>query len=224
MLSIIIPTLNNADSLPGTLSMLKTGQYQAEIVIYDGGSVDETKTIANSHKAILIDSKRGRGQQMAAGASASSGDWLLFLHADTQLSSGWQTTVQDFIEDPANILRVAFFVFALDDQSVQARRLEKLVGWRCRIFKLPYGDQGLLIKRSFYNLLGGYSPIPLMEDVEFIRKVGSHSIEPLPITATTSAYRYQKDGYIFRSTKNVMCLILYFFGVHPSKIERFYVT
>ena len=96
------------------------------------------------------------------------------------------------------------------------------MAWRCRVLALPYGDQGLLIARAFYESLGGYRPLPLMEDVDLIRRIGRSRLRMLDATATTSAARYRRDGWTLRPLRNLLCLSLHFAGVPPKALLRFY--
>ncbi|RYJ04407.1 MAG: glycosyl transferase family 2, partial [Acetobacteraceae bacterium] len=112
--------------------------------------------------------------------------------------------------------------FTLDDPAPQARRLERLVAWRCRALALPYGDQGLLISRALYDELGGFRPLPLMEDVDLVRRLGRRRLAALPVDAVTSAERWRRDGWWRRSARNLGCLSLYFLGLPPSLIRRLY--
>jgi glycosyltransferase involved in cell wall biosynthesis len=149
-ISVVIPTLDAAEVLPSTLSALAAARLVREIVVADGGSRDDTVAIAKAAGARVIAAERGRGPQLAAGARAASGEWLLFLHADCRLSSGWEAAATAFMAAPDAASRAGYFVFALDDPSPAARRLERIVAWRCRLLGMPYGDQGLLIARSLY--------------------------------------------------------------------------
>lgn len=124
--------------------------------------------------------------------------------------------------DPANLERVAVFRFSLDEASPPARRLERLVAWRSRFFGLPYGDQGLLISRRFYERLGGFRAMPLMEDVDLVRRIGRRHLVLLDARAITSAARYRRDGWLLRSLRNLLCLTLYFLGLPPRLLLRFY--
>jgi rSAM/selenodomain-associated transferase 2 len=218
-LSIVIPTLDAAATLPRTLAALGADD---DIIVVDGGSGDATVAIARESGARLEAAPMGRGVQLQAGAEAARGDWLLFLHADTVLEPGWRESVEIFCADPANRWRAAVFRFALDDESAQARRLERLVAWRVRWMGLPYGDQGLLISRAFYDRLGGFRLLTLMEDVDMVRRIGGKRLTVLPISARTSAARWRRDGWTRRSLRNLACLTLYFLGVPPHLIRRVY--
>jgi rSAM/selenodomain-associated transferase 2 len=225
MLSVVIPTLNAAASLGATLAALGRPPWETtegEIVAVDGGSRDATVAVAAESGARIVTAARGRGAQLAAGADAARGDWLLFLHADTRVGDGWSRAAGAFMADPRNGERAAAFRFSLDDPSRAARRLERMVDWRSRRLGLPYGDQGLLIGRAFYRQLGGYRPMPLMEDVELMRRIGRQRIAMLPVTALTSAERWRRDGWTARSARNLACLGLYFLGIPPRLIARIY--
>jgi rSAM/selenodomain-associated transferase 2 len=193
-----------------------------EVILADGGSRDETGEIAEAAGCVLLAAEKGRGVQLAAGAGAARGEWLLFLHADTVLRAGWDAAVRGFIDDPANARRAGYFRFALDDPRFAARRIEWLVDLRCRKLGLPYGDQGLLIARDFYNELGGFRPIALMEDVDIVRRIGRRRLVMLDVIATTSAERYRRGGFWLRPIRNQFCLFLWFIGVPLRLIARIY--
>jgi rSAM/selenodomain-associated transferase 2 len=218
-ISVIIPTLNAARSLPATLAAL---DHVDDVVVTDGGSTDDTVAAAAKFGARIVTTSTGRGNQLIVGEHAARHKWLLFLHADTVLEKGWRTEVERFISNASNAQRAAVFHFALDDDSREARRLESIVAWRVRKLGLPYGDQGLLIHRDFYRSLGGFRPWPLMEDVDLMRRIGRDRLIVLGSTARTSADRWRREGWRRRSVKNLGCLMLYFLGVSPQLIARLY--
>lgn len=222
MLSVVIPTLNAGRTLAGTLEALRCANRLQEVIVADAGSADGTADVARQFGAKLIETAPGRGGQLIAGASAAAGDWFLFLHADTRLEPGWADEAEDFMARQSNAEKAGVFRFALDDDSPQAHRLQRMVGWRARRLALPYGDQGLLISRALYESLGGYRPLPLMEDVDLIRRIGRGRIVLLRTRAITSADRYRRDGYLWRSTRNLFCLALYYVGVPAGAIARIY--
>jgi len=219
-LSIIIPALNAGDTLGAVLASL--GDRLDEVIVVDGGSNDQTANIAGAAGARIINAARGRGVQLAAGADAATGTWLLFLHADTVLGPTWRELVRGFMTAHGIDHQAAAFRFRLDDGAVLARFLEHFVAVRVRLFGLPYGDQGLLISAAHYRAIGGFRPLPLMEDVDIVRRIGRTRLHTLPGDALTSARRYRQGGYLRRPLRNVLCLMLYFAGVPPRLIERLY--
>jgi rSAM/selenodomain-associated transferase 2 len=221
-ISVVIPTLNAAGTLSATLDALRGSAMIREIIVADGGSSDKTVAGAGAAGARVVAAPRGRGVQLAAGAAAASSDWLLFLHADCRLEPGWEGAVDGFLTAPEAESRAGYFDLALDDPAPVARRLEHIVAWRCRVLALPYGDQGLLIARTLYDNVGGFAAMPLMEDVDFVRRLGAHRLTRIGARCIASARRYRRDGYLRRPLRNLLCLSLYFAGVPPARIVRLY--
>lgn len=228
MISVVIPTLNAEHALVPTLSALVPAVVDGivqEAIISDGGSTDDTYVIADAAGTHLVKAPRGRGTQLEAGAAAAKGDWLLFLHADTVLEPGWAGEAANFIERIETGRRpqaAAYFRFALDDEGFMPRLIEFLVGLRCGLFALPYGDQGLLISRAHYQRLGGFRPLPLMEDVDLVRRLKRRELYGLKTRAVTSAKRYREDGYLARSFRNLGLTLLYLLRVPPRVLARLY--
>jgi rSAM/selenodomain-associated transferase 2 len=193
-----------------------------EIVVADGGSVDDTPAVAAAAGAKLVAGARGRGSQLSVGAAAATREWLLFLHADCTPEPGWAEAVAVFIARPRAAERAGYFDLALDDHAAAARRLERVVAWRCRILALPYGDQGLLISRALYDAVGGFAPLPLMEDVDLVRRLGRRRLARIDARCVASARRYRREGYWRRPLRNLLCLSLYFAGMPPERIARLY--
>jgi rSAM/selenodomain-associated transferase 2 len=216
-LSVVIPALNASESLPRTIASLGA---VTEIVLVDGGSTDGTVSAASALGVRVITAPRGRGPQIAAGVAAAREGWLLLLHADTVLSPGWRDAV--IAHMAAGSGQAGYFRFKLDSDDPRARRLERLVAWRCRRLALPYGDQGLLVHRHLLDRAGGMRPLPLMEDVDLIRRLGHRRLAALDADAMSSAIRWQRDGWRRRSARNLMCLALWLTGVPPRVIARLY--
>jgi rSAM/selenodomain-associated transferase 2 len=214
MITAVIPTLNAAPFLAATLATIRDGV--AEVIVVDGGSSDSTVALAAAAGARVIDAPRGRGGQIAAGIAAASHPWLLLLHADTRLAPGWLGAVRD---DPT---RAGYFRFVLNSREPAARRLERLVAWRCRVLGLPYGDQGLLIHRDLLAQVGGMRSLPLMEDVDLVRRLGRDRLVALQADAMTSAAKWERDGYLWRSARNLLCLSLWIAAMPPRLIARLY--
>jgi rSAM/selenodomain-associated transferase 2 len=222
MLSIVIPTWNAADLIPRSLAAWADCGIADEIVVADAGSPDGTAAVATRFGARAMSSERGRGNQLRAGAAAARGDWLLFLHADTAPGGDCAEAIAHFVANPANRERAGFFRLRLDDPTSAARRLERLANWRANALALPYGDQGLLLSRALYDLVGGFPPFPIMEDVALVRRLGRRRLVALHAEIVTSAERYRRDGYRSRPLRNLACLALYFLGVAPATIAKIY--
>lgn len=222
MLSIIIPTLNADRTLAATLDSCFCRAANVQVIVSDGGSADGTVAVAEHYDCMTISGESGRGRQLLAGGLAADGSWLLFLHADSRLPGNWYQTVSTFMNNPANVFRAATFHLQFDDTCPQARRVEWFVKWRTRLLGLPYGDQGLLISRRFYDRLGGFMPLPIMEDVDLVRRVGRANLRLLDTSIITSAHKYQRDGYWKRPLRNLGLVCLYWLGVPTAKLARYY--
>ena len=217
MLSVVIPAFDAEATLPACLAALGS---VPDLVVVDGGSSDSTRDIARAAGARVVEGPRGRGVQLAAGAAAAREPWLLFLHADTRLTHRWRGRSKQHMADVPGA--AACFRFRLDDPAWQARAIERGVALRVRLLALPYGDQGLLIPRRLYDALGGYRPLPLMEDVDLVRRIGRRRLRLLDAAALTSAAKWRRDGWLRRSARNLVCLGLYGAGASAERVARLY--
>ena len=217
MLSVVIPTLNSEAHLAACLERMQDAD---EIVVVDGGSIDETVSVAKQSRVRILTAPKGRGSQLRAGGEVARGDWLLFLHADTLPCPDWPAAVATHVSAHTN--KSAYFILRLADPAWQARVVEKAVAARAAAFGLPYGDQGLLVPRALYEEVGGYRPLPLMEDVDLVRRIGRRRLVALEAEAWTSAERWRREGWVRRSARNLACLGLYGLVVSPARIARLY--
>jgi len=169
-ISIIIPTINEANNLPLLLSDLSSIQKDGEIIIVDSGSEDKTIDVANIYGAkVFISKERNRGLQLDIGAKNSKGEWLIYLHADTRLTHDWIRKINSVFKGDKNY--IYYFKFKINHKKIIYRVLEILVNIRSKFFKQPYGDQGLIIHRTIYFKNNGFRNIHLMEDVDFLMRL-----------------------------------------------------
>lgn len=219
-ISVVIPVLNAQSSLVGCAAALMEGINAGlirELIISDGGSTDRTRDIAGDLGARWITDAPSRGGQIRRGCAAAQGEWLLVLHADTQLEAGWSAQVA------AHLMRNEAAYFRLQFASGD-RAARFVAGWanlRSRFFGLPYGDQGLLISRQLYEEVGGYQDIQLMEDVALARALRGQLVA-LNATAFTSAEKYARSGWLMRGSRNLLTLARYFMGVPVDRLAESY--
>lgn len=225
-ISVVIPTLNAGERLAQTFAALIPATVEGlikEVIISDGGSEDETLAMAAAAGARIVSGEKGRGGQLARGAEVARAPWLLFLHADTRLDASWAEEARGFLADEE---KAGVFTLEFDSARWQAGLVARGAMVRTHLFRAPYGDQGLLISRKLYDDLGGYSAVPLFEDVEIIdrllRKKGRKALHVFQSRATTSPERYERQGYAARVFRNLACLTMYRAGVSPEKIVDFY--
>lgn len=221
-IGVVIPTLNEAEALPLLLYDLRSleGIGSIGIVVADGGSTDETVPRALAGGADVVHASRGRARQLNAGARAVQGEWLLFLHADVRLAREARRALVAAVE-PASGIGVAVFRFAIELPRFWKRFIE--VGQRMRewLWGLPYGDQGLLVRRELFEAVGGYPDVPLMEDVAMIRRLRRHTaIRRLSAALPTSGRRYLRDGVVRTWLRHTALITLYSFGVSPHRLAR----
>lgn len=228
MISVVIPTFNSEVGLGPTLTALVPAAVEGivrEVIVADAGSTDRTLMIADQAGVDVISAEAGRGLQMRAGAAKTRSRWLLFLHPDTVLEHGWEHEAAQFIERVDSGRRrkaAAAFRFTIDDVGIAPRALETMVALRTGILRRTFGDQGLLISRDLYDEVGGFAPLPLMEDVDLVQRLGRRRLVILRSRALTSASRYRSEGYIKRVMRNQACLALYYCRVPVQRIARLY--
>jgi rSAM/selenodomain-associated transferase 2 len=217
--SIVMPVLGDRDAAERLLARILPDS-DVEVVVVDGGGDDQLeRAVRQQPGARYLRADPGRAVQMNAGAAAATGEWLFFLHADSELPAGWKRAIAALRKPIVG----GWFRFALDDTAWQARVIERLVAWRVRWFTLPYGDQGFVVRRDAFAALGGFREWPLMEDVEFVRRLARAGVvRELPLPLRTSARRWRRDGWFRRSTRNTVLVALYFLGVAPSRLAAWY--
>jgi rSAM/selenodomain-associated transferase 2 len=216
LISVIIPVFRDADALARTLAA--TDFDGAEVIVAAAEGDGSLAGLRASRVDLLwVTAPRGRARQMNAGAEAARGDWLLFLHADTRLTPGWRAAVDRAHADTR--VNLGCFRFALDSSSPAARLIEIGVRLRVRVFGLPYGDQALFVRREAFAELGGYSDLPIMEDVDLVGRLrATGRLYAASEEAVTSARRWEEDGWLRRTARHLTLIVRYFAGVHPERL------
>jgi rSAM/selenodomain-associated transferase 2 len=218
-LSIIIPTLNEAEVLGQAIESLEP--KPDEIIVVDGGSKDATIEVASQHTSHVVSSRTSRGFQQDVGARRAKGEVLLFLHADTRLPRKYGYLIEQTLATPS----VVFGAFRLSIQpSEPALDLVSLMAnLRSRFLGLPYGDQALFVLRRAYFEVGGFRDWPVMEDVDLVRRLNRvGGFKMARGCVQTSARRWQKENLWFTTLRNWSLIFRYFMGVSPHSLARYY--
>ena len=219
-ISVIVPTLNEQDCLTATLDALALAPGD-ELIIVDAGSDDGTPDIAKRYTSKCYQGHRGRARQMNHGARHAGGDILLFLHADTLLPADGLDAVRHALRQPGTVGGAFRLIITPATPAL------RLVAWgtnlRSRFGGLPYGDQALFVSRRVFDELGGYDDVPFMEDIRLVqalRRRGRLTI--LPQAVATSGRRWQRDGVLLTTARNILLMALYFCGVQPATLKQWY--
>ena len=217
-ISVIVPALNEAENIIKCVASVEQQNGDFEIIVVDGGSTDGTVELINS-RAIVIQSSRGRAVQMNAGARKSSGDCLLFLHADSMLHPRALDRLRQVMTDGRTV--GGTFTLGFDSDKFFLRFLSAFTRLKFRYFH--FGDQGIFVRRTVFDQLRGYKEMPLMEDLDFLsrlRKTGLVALINLPVT--TSSRRFLKRGPVRQQLLNVLLVCCYLLGVKPATLSKWY--
>jgi rSAM/selenodomain-associated transferase 2 len=219
-ISLIIPTLNEAGGIVDWLKTLPPDE-RLERIIVDGGSADGTADLAKRHVDKVLVTEAGRGRQMNAGARHAEGDTLLFLHADSRLPDHAVEMILTALDDP--LVVAGAFRLGIDSPRRMLGMVATVANWRTRLTKVPYGDQGIFVRRSVFDRLGGYPDLPIMEDLEFSRRLKTAGkVVLLAGRVMTSPRRWDKEGAWYTTLRNQVLVLLYFLGVSPARLARWY--
>lgn len=223
-ISIIIPVLHEAEGINGIIShLLGLDPGDAvEIIVVDGDPAGSTINAIKDGRVIKTHSEKGRGIQMNRGAALASGDILLFLHADTLLPRNALESIRRTMQDG----RFAAGAFDLGIRTSRAifRITERYAAIRTRLTRVPFGDQAIFIRRDYFERIGGFKPIPIMEDVELMARIRKRRdrICVIPDKAMTSDRRWTHEGILFCTLRNWSLQLLYALGVAPERLAKFY--
>ena len=218
-ISVIIPTLNEAIALPATLAAVTALDGLEELIVADGGSTDDTRTLA-APLAKVICTEAGRGGQQAAGAALATGDVLWFLHADCTPDPGATRAIRAALADPT--VAGGNFAVRFGGSGRAARRLTRAYPW-FRVLGLCYGDSGIFVRRESYEAVGGFRPLPLFEDIDLVRRIrrrGRFRRVACELTASSRRFEHRNLAGVFAQWTGLQ--ILYWLGVSPSWLARRY--
>ena len=221
LISVIIPVLNEAAIIENTLRQLQDNS-QIEIIVVDGGSSDRTADLAkNMGVTVITLSHLGRAAQMNSGATIAQGEYLLFLHVDTQLPTNYSKLVIETLSQPKVI--AGAFELTIGGAAKSLRLVEILVKMRSHFLSLPYGDQAIFLTKKVFTEIGGFSDLPIMEDFELVQRLKRQGkIAIAPAQVITSPRRWQKLGVLQTTIINQLIILGYYLGISPLTLRNFY--
>jgi len=223
-ISIIIPVFQEEAIIFETIDTLKTLDdfTAAEIIIVDGEPTNSTIRAIRDASVKTLAAAKGRSRQMNAGAATARGKILLFLHADSRLPKDALWHIRRVAL--TNNIAAGAFELAIDASGPAFRVIERMASWRSRLTRIPYGDQAIFIKREVFKDLGGYHPIPIMEDINLMQRLkkSGGKIEIIRQKVRTSARRWHEEGIIACTLRNWLLSTAYYLGISPEKLKRYY--
>ncbi len=223
-ISVIIPVLHETERINSIIEHLKNldDSQACRIIVVDGDLSGQTINAITHDNVIKIVSEKGRAKQMNAGAELATGDILLFLHADTRLPTGALTKITEVLENEKYV--AGAFDLAIDSDNRLIKAIAAQARFRSRLTRTPYGDQAIFIRKKYFDEIGRFKSIALMEDVELMRRIKKRGdrISILPDRVKTSARRWEKEGILYTTLRNRALMILYSLGVSPNWLARFY--
>jgi len=220
MISIVIPVLNEKQALAKLLPELAELNKKHEVMVVDGGSTDGSVDLAKRF-ATVINAKQGRAAQMNAGAEIAKGDIFLFLHADTMLPAGALPAIERALEDEETV--GGRFKVRLDDRRMRFRLISVMINTRDRLTEGFTGDQAIFVRQRTFSELGGYSVLPLMEDLDLARRLRRRGrVVRIPLAVETSARRWKENGTLRTVLLMWKIRLYYLLGVPPSRLADMY--
>jgi rSAM/selenodomain-associated transferase 2 len=223
-ISVIIPVFHEAAIINTTIQRILKTDFPGnlEIIVVDGAREGETCRALKAANVKKLFSEKGRGRQMNRGALGADGEVLLFLHADTRIGGGGLSAIHSAVQQ--DHCAAGAFDLRIDAKGPAYRLIEGVASLRTRTTRVPYGDQAIFVRRDVFERVGGYPEIPLMEDVELMRRIKKTggAIRILNEKATTSARRWQQEGLLYTTLRNWTLVTLYLFGVSAERLARYY--
>ena len=225
-ISVIVPVLDEQEYINSHIGHIREQDFKGglEIIVVDGDANGRTLEVIEDSETIKIASSCGRGQQLNTGAAVACGDILLFLHADTQLPAGGLRKICNVLEDDQYI--GGAFDLGIDSKRLFLKFIAARARLRSRLTRIPYGDQAIFVRKSYFERIGGFKEMPLMEDIELMQRIKSKGdkIFILKDRVSTSARRWQAEGVLYTTIRNQFLASMYYFGVSPEKLARYYAN
>lgn len=216
VISIVIPALNEERSIAHTLSAI-TDDGDVEVIVVDGGSSDNTVSIADTYGAQVMCAARGRALQMNAGAASARGDILVFLHADTRLPQGYRADVTRILSEPGT--SAGAFRFGIDGTRLAHRVIEWGANLRSCRWQMPYGDQAIFTRRETFDATGGFPEMPVLEDYELVRRLRRlGAVRIADSVALTSDRRWETRGAWRLTLRHALILLGYWLGIDTTRL------
>jgi rSAM/selenodomain-associated transferase 2 len=223
-LSLVIPVLSEAENIGGSIAHIREldADGTAEIIVVDGDPQGSTVRAIRNEGVRTAIAEKGRARQMNHGAALATGDVILFLHADTRLPSGAFALIRSAMNDKRFV--GGAFDLGFDTKRAIFRITERYVFLRTRLTKIPFGDQAIFIRREYFEKIGGYRDLPIMEDVELMRRIRKRadSIHIIPLKVRTSVRRYEQEGILFCTFRNWLLQLSYALGISPERLVKWY--
>ncbi|MCK4753410.1 MAG: TIGR04283 family arsenosugar biosynthesis glycosyltransferase [Planctomycetes bacterium] len=223
-ISIVIAVLHEAERISSVIDHLKSqnGSHSCEIIVVDGDTEAGTLNAIAHEGVVKLTSEKGRAKQMNAGAKLAKSDILLFLHADTKLPAGAFDEISGVLEDGRYVAGAFDLGIATENWLIKAIATAGRI--RSRLTRIPYGDQAIFLRKEYFKEIGGFKDIGLMEDVELMQRIKRRGgrIFILPDRVETSARRWEEEGIFYTTFRNLVLVSLYYLGVNPDKLVRFY--
>ncbi len=223
-ISVIIPVFNESHIISRTIRHIRNLEFRKsdEIIVVDGNPKKNTIASITDTTVKKVSSTKGRGAQMNQGAKMATGDILLFLHADTRLAFDALNRIENTLDNPGVI--GGAFDLGIQSDRFAYRLVEAMASYRSRVTRIPYGDQAIFIRKAYFERIGGYREISIMEDVELMKRVKSQGgkIKIIKQRVMTSPRRWESEGILYCTLRNWVLITLYSLGVSPEKLARFY--
>ncbi len=222
--SVVIPVLREADRINTVIDHILqlSPNGVCQIIVVDADPDGATINAIRSDNVITTVSERGRAKQMNAGAALARGEMIVFLHADTKLPAGAFERIEEVLQNGQYV--AGAFDLAIDSTNLLVRFIAAVARIRSRLTRIPYGDQAIFMRKEYFEKIGRFKEIPMMEDVELMRRIKRRrdKIYILPEQVTTSARRWQTEGIVYTTIKNNILVTLFCLGVSPDRLARFY--